>query len=190
MSIQLKNISKRYDDTIVFNNFNIILKEQQITCIMGPSGSGKTTLIHILMGLVKVDTGKVEGLTGKKITVVFQENRLCENIDAIRNVQIVCDKKITDLQVKQEFKEVGLTEYEHKPAAELSGGMKRRVAIVRAVLPDSEVIIMDEPFKGLDDQLKEQVIRYVKRKTKGKTVIIVTHDKAEVDALSADIISI
>jgi len=190
MNIQLKDISKRYDETLVLNHLNIEILEKQITCIMGPSGIGKTTLIHIIMGLVKADTGKMEGLEGKKFTAVFQEDRLCESIDAIKNVRLVCNKKITNVQIIEEFRKVGLIDYENKPVAKLSGGMKRRVTIVRALLPESDIIIMDEPFKGLDDELKEQVIKYVKQKTMGKTVIIVTHDKEEVDALSAKMISL
>jgi len=190
MNIELKNISKRYGEKIVLNQLNIEFIEHQITCIMGPSGVGKTTLIHMLMGLVKADSGKMQGLEGKRITAVFQEDRLCESVDAIKNVLLVCDKKITDIQVMEEFREVGLIEYENKPVAQLSGGMKRRVTIVRALLPESDIIIMDEPFKGLDDELKKQVINYMKQKTKGKTVIIVTHDKEEVHALSAELITL
>lgn len=190
MNIKLKNISKSYNDKIIFKQYNIEFKEHLITCIMGPSGVGKTTLIHILLGLVQSDSGIVEGIEGKKITAVFQENRLCEGIDAIKNVQIVCDRKITVPMIEQEFEKVGLTDYKDKPVSQLSGGMKRRVAIVRAILADSDIIIMDEPFKGLDEELKIQVIKYVKCKTKGKTVIIVTHDKEEADALYAEVVVI
>lgn len=188
MNIQLKDISKSYNNTVVLNKIDIEIKEHQITCIMGPSGVGKTTLIYILMGLVEADAGSIAGVSGKKFAAVFEENRLCEGINAIKNVQLVCENTITDLQIKKEFREVGLSEYENKPVAELSGGMKRRVAIVRALLPESDIIIMDEPFKGLDEELKNQVINYVKYKTKGKTVIIITHDKEEVDTLSAKLI--
>lgn len=190
MNIQLKDVSKQYGNTMVFNKLNIEIKENKITCIMGPSGVGKTTLIHILMGLVKPDLGKIEGLVGKKVTAVFQEDRLCEGMDAIKNVQLVCDSKITKEQIKREFLEVGLYEYEKKAVSELSGGMKRRVAVVRALMPDCEIVIMDEPFSGLDDQNKDQVIEYVKRKTIGKTVIVVTHDKEDVDHLLAELIGL
>jgi NitT/TauT family transport system ATP-binding protein len=190
MNIQLKDVSKKYGNTLVFEKLNIEIKENKITCIMGPSGVGKTTLIHILMGLVKPDSGRMKGLDGKKVTAVFQEDRLCEWIDAIKNVQLVCDSKITEEQIKREFLEVGLFEYENKPVSELSGGMKRRVAVVRALMPDCEIAIMDEPFSGLDDQCKDQVIEYVKRKTIGKTVIVVTHDKEDADKLLAELIGL
>jgi NitT/TauT family transport system ATP-binding protein len=188
MSIQLIDVTKKYDNLTVLNHINLEIKENKITCIMGPSGCGKTTLLHILLGLVTKDSGDIKGLNNKIISAVFQENRLCEGFYAIKNVQIVCDRHMTTDMIKNEFMDVGLVDYENKPVSELSGGMKRRVAIVRALIARSDVIIMDEPFKGLNDEIKDQVMGYVKRKTLGKTVIIVTHDKLEVEALSADLI--
>lgn len=187
MNIKLKNITKSFENKIVLNNINVEIAEHRITCIMGPSGIGKTTLINILMGLVKADVGVVEGLDGRKIAAVFQEDRLCEAIDAIKNVQLVCKKDIST-KIRDEFKLVGLSDYENKPVYVLSGGMKRRVAIVRAIMAESDVIIMDEPFKGLDDESKYKVIDYIKNKTVGKTVIIITHDKEIVSSLSAELI--
>ncbi|MGB8455471.1 MAG: ATP-binding cassette domain-containing protein [Anaerocolumna sp.] len=188
MNICLRNITKQYEDTLVLNQVNLEIKEGKITCIMGPSGIGKTTLIHIIMGVVKADSGILEGLKDKRITAVFQEDRLCEGVGAIHNVKMVCDKKVSELQIKQDFNEVGLLDYENKKIRDLSGGMKRRVAMVRAVMAESDIIIMDEPFKGLDDKLKEQVIHYIKRKTKDRTLIVVTHNREEVEALGGELI--
>jgi len=100
---------------------------------------------------------------------------------------MVCSRKIKDSRIIEELQKVGLKGIESKMVSELSGGMKRRVAIVRAVMADSDLVIMDEPFKGLDETLRRQVMEYVKHKTAGKTVIIVTHERAEADELSADI---
>lgn len=186
MPIQIKELSKSFNHIVLYLKWNAIIKENGVTCIMGPSGSGKTTLLHIMMGLMRADAGMIEGMKGKKMTAVFQEDRLCEGIDAIQNVLLVCDNTVKHNQVVEEFIKVGLTDYEDKPAAELSGGMKRRVAIVRALLPKSEIVFLDEPFKGLDEELKKQVINYVKDKIVGKTVILVTHDKEEAEALSAE----
>ncbi|WMJ85299.1 ATP-binding cassette domain-containing protein [Anaerocolumna sp. MB42-C2] len=188
-TINVRNLTKKYDGIPVLNQLNLEIKEGNITCIMGPSGIGKTTLINILMGLVKADSGVIEGVAGKKFAAVFQENRLCEEISAILNIKMVCNKKVTESQIKNELESVGLTDYEKK-VNELSGGMKRRVAIVRAVMANSDIIIMDEPFKGLDNKLKNQVIDYVRQKTKGKTLIVITHNKEEVEALFADLISL
>ena len=154
----------------------------------GSFGVGKTTLAYILMGLLKADAGQIIGLEGKKISAVFQEDRLIEHWDAIKNINLVCHKGVSKDEIHNNLKEIGLTDYEEKAVSLLSGGMRRRVAIVRALLADYDLLIMDEPFKGLDEKLKKQVINYLQNKVKGKTVII-THDKEEVSMLKADLIT-
>ncbi|NMB44393.1 MAG: ABC transporter ATP-binding protein [Clostridiales bacterium] len=186
MSIVLNNISKRFDSIEVLKNLNLTIPHGQITCILGSSGIGKTTLLNILLGLIRADSGDVEGLEGKKIVAVFQEDRLVENLSSIKNVQLACSKKTTRKDLIDDFARVGLEGFEDKPVSELSGGMKRRVAIIRAVFVDSDVIVMDEPFKGLDVKLKSKVIEYIRDKTRGKTVIIVTHSLEEVEELKAN----
>jgi NitT/TauT family transport system ATP-binding protein len=99
----------------------------------------------------------------------------------------VCGKNISEALVKEHFKEVGLTEYESKQVKSLSGGMRRRVALIRAMLAESNLLILDEPFKGLDENLRQQVIQYVKRHSTGKTVVVVTHDREEAVLLGAEL---
>ncbi|NLP34099.1 MAG: ABC transporter ATP-binding protein [Clostridiales bacterium] len=188
MDINLINIVKRYKQNLVLNKVNLTFKEGCLNCIMGPSGVGKTTLINLLMGLEQPDSGEIQGLEDKLIAAVFQEDRLIEHWDAISNVKLVCDKKITVNQIEQEFAKIDLSEYKNKPVHTLSGGMRRRVSIIRAMLHQSNLIIMDEPFKGFDSSLKQKVIEYVKEKTAGKTVIIVTHEIDEVRILQANLI--
>lgn len=188
MDIVIKDICKSYAGKLVLDHITLTLPENKITCIMGPSGKGKTTLIHILMDLVKADYGQISGMDGRRISAVFQEDRLCEGMDVISNVRIVCGKRTTESEIEKEFQALRLTDYRGKPVNKLSGGMKRRVAIARAIMADAEVYIMDEPFKGLDEELKEQVIIHVKQKLKGKTVIIVTHDKLDAVLLDAQVV--
>ena len=86
-----------------------------------------------------------------------------------------------------EFKQIGLTDYKGKPVSEFSGGMKRRVAIVRAVCADTDLLLFDEPFKGLDDASRRQVIQYIKERTIGRTIIVVTHDETDAIELGAEV---
>lgn len=190
MDIQLIHIKKCFQGQKVLEDINISFAEGRINGIMGPSGSGKTTLLYLLMGLMRPDSGKIHGMEGKKISTVFQEDRLVEHWDAVKNVLLVCKNTVKDDVVKEHFRKVGLNDYEGKPVKKLSGGMKRRVAIVRAMLAEADIVLMDEPFQGLNDELKYQVIEYVKEETKGKTVILVTHDKEEIERLDAKLIDL
>lgn len=174
--IILTNISKAYDGKQVLNHFSLTLPEGKRTCIMGPSGCGKTTLLNILCGLQKADEGEIRNLPGK-ISVVFQENRLCEQFTALENVRMVAPEKTET--AKDILARLGLVNDLYQKAASLSGGMKRRVAIARALCYDAPLVVMDEPFKGLDEETKEAVMETVMQMTEGKTVLIITHDEQE-----------
>ncbi len=174
--IILKNITKSYNNEIVLNNLSFTFKCGEINIITGKSGCGKTTLMNILLGLEKPDSGSVQGINDKQIGVVFQENRLCEYLTAVQNIKLVTNDKYTKKEIISFLNELQLdSESCEKPVSKLSGGMKRRVSILRAVLFDSDVLLLDEPFKGLDDDTKQKVMDFVLQKTKGKTVIIITH---------------
>ncbi len=179
------------------------------TLLKGASGWGKTTLLRILMGLEQADAGELiwdsreknekEHLqTGRNtskmrinnrsaehvrpiITTVFQEDRLCMNESAIRNVAMVLRSQATEIGevILSHFSRVGLTDIEalHQPVSKLSGGMRRRVAIVRAVLAPGDMLLLDEPFQGLDEDTKKQVIQYMKEEQRDRTVVLVTHDE-------------
>ncbi len=192
MAIEIKNLTKAYDGQTVLENLSLTFDDGSFTCIMGKSGVGKTTLLNILMGLENADSGVICGLDDKKVSVVFQENRLCNNITALLNIKMVIqkDSRITDDKISEYLRRIGLGNDLKKPVSEYSGGMKRRVAILRALLADFDLLIMDEPLKGLDDETKETVIALIKELTKEKTVIMTTHDDSEASLLEANIISI
>lgn len=187
MDIRMIDINKAYNGVTVLKDLNLTIKEGTVNCIMGPSGSGKTTLANILMGLVKPDKGKLQGLTGLKISAVFQEDRLIEHWDAVKNILLVCGRQVTEAVVRDHLKRVGLEEELKKPVRSYSGGMRRRVALVRALLAEGDLILLDEPFKGLDEELKHKVISYLIEQTCGKTVILITHDKEDARLMGADI---
>lgn len=186
--IVFENVSVNFGDKQVLKNLNLTIKQGELIGIMGASGIGKTTFVKLLLGLIKPSSGKIYGLENIKFSAVFQEDRLCENFDAIANVKMVLSSNVTTEEVEKEFAKVYLTDYKGKAVGKLSGGMKRRVAMVRAVMAQSDVIILDEPLKGLDEALKEMVLSYLKESLAGRTMILVTHDKAEVEALHAKLL--
>ena len=180
MSIELKGISKAFGEQKVLEGVSLTLKEGQTTCLMGMSGSGKTTLLRILLGLLAADAGEVSGVP-ERLAAVFQEDRLFPEADAVTNVCVTAGADART--VKEHFARVGLTDYEGKPVSELSGGMMRRVAIVRACLAPADLVVMDEPFKGLDEETRELVIDYIRRQCEGKTLLVVTHLPEEAEKL-------
>lgn len=187
--ICIRNITKSYGEKTVFKNLNLKIESGKITCIMAPSGAGKTTLLRMMMGLEKPDRGSIVGLSEKRFSAVFQEERLCEGMTAAGNIRLV-NPSLTADQIRNELQRLGMYDCENQPVSELSGGMRRRVSILRALLAEYDVLFMDEPFKGLDSALKKDVIASVMEKTVGKTVIVVTHDRSEADLLRAEMINL
>lgn len=171
MSIILKNISKTYENKTVLKNISIEIPDCGIFGIFGPSGSGKTTLLRILCGLEKPDSGEI--LNPVKFSVVFQEDRLMPAMTALENVSAVCDKGKARLWLEK----VGLGGSLDKRPNELSGGMNRRVAIARAFAFDADALILDEPFKGLETELKEEISNLICEYAQKRPVILVTHDE-------------
>ncbi len=147
---------------------------------MGPSGSGKTTLLNLLMGLEAPDSGQLRMPNGLKISAVFQENRLIEGMTAAANIRLVAD--VSTGRIHQFLMELGIeADSLPQPVRAYSGGMKRRVAIARALLSQYDVLLLDEPYKGLDEETRQQVTQVVSRMTAGKTVLLVTHDPEDVE---------
>lgn len=185
--IILSGISKSFGGKNILNSLSLTVKGGEINCISGPSGCGKTTLLRIIAGLEKADSGTAAGIPDK-ISFVFQEDRLCEDFSAVSNVRLVTGGTMTKKQIGEHLSEVGLENDMGKKVRDFSGGMKRRVAIVRAVCYDAPLIIMDEPFKGLDSGLKIRMMDYVKKYSAGKTLICVTHSADEAVYLGGNMI--
>lgn len=192
MELKVNHLSKSFGTLQVFTQLNLSLHSGQIYCLMGSSGSGKTTFFRILLGLEEADSGTMEGLKGLRASAVFQENRLCESFTPVDNITMVIPGRSSRSrkQAKGELLRLLPEEALSRPVSTLSGGMKRRVAIVRALSVPSDMILMDEPFTGLDENTKRTVIQYVKEKTSGKLVIISTHQEEDVALLNGTLINL
>jgi NitT/TauT family transport system ATP-binding protein len=188
--IKIRNLNKYYGEQIIFEDFNIDIPENHITTILGESGSGKTTLVKMIAGIEIPNGGTIEGLGSGEISYIFQEPRLIPWMSVYDNIAIVLksivDPIMSDSIIRHHLDSVGLTSALNKYPSELSGGMIQRVAIARAFAFPSDVLIMDEPFKGLDRNLKTNLIAtFLKMwKTHPKTVIFVTHDLEEAVVIS------
>ena len=186
MDIIIKNLHKSFGDNKVLKGINLVVKQNRITCLMGQSGSGKTTLLNILMGFEKADSGEMLNVPVYK-SAVFQENRLCEDFSVLTNIKMVNDTLKEDV-ILRHLDAVGLRENSGQKVSTLSGGMKRRVALVRAILAEKDVLFLDEPLKGLDEETRDKVIDYLLNNTKNTTVIMVTHQIEEAQALNSEIV--
>ncbi len=185
MELIISKLSKSFQELPVLNDVSLHLVSGNIYCLMGPSGSGKTTLFRILLGLLDADSGEINGLKKKRISAVFQENRLCEAFTPAENVTMVMPPSAGNH--KKAVEALGRllpAESLNRPVSTLSGGMKRRVAIIRALSIPFDMVIMDEPFTGLDEDTKQLVISYIKEVCKNKLVLISTHQEEDVQLLN------
>ncbi len=178
------DICKSYQGKRVLDHVSALLPSGRVSCLMAPSGSGKTTLLRILLGLERPDQGQVIGLENQKISAVFQEDRLCGYLSPEENIRLV-NPQLAPAVVSLALESVGLGHCQRQPCRELSGGMARRVALLRALMFPHQVLFLDEPFKGLDADTKNMVMAYTATHCKDKTVLLVTHDSTEAQALGA-----
>ena len=173
--VELKGVSKKFD-TILFEDFNIIFEKGKTTVLLGNSGCGKTALINILLGFLKPDKGYADLGGAERVSVVFQENRLINSINVLNNLLCVNND---DKLCKEVLEKLNLKDSLLKYPEELSGGMKRRVALARAIVYGGDLFIMDEPFNGIDIILKERLMPMVKSVLHGKTAVLITHEIQE-----------
>lgn len=194
MSLTLKKIGKKYDGIEIYKDFDLTLNEGIITCIMGPSGCGKTTLLNMIGGLIKPDSGLMEGFEGKCFSYVFQETRLLPWKTVEGNLDFVLDhslpkeerKALTDNLLKM----VKMEAFANYYPSQLSGGMAQRVSIARAFAVSSDIILMDEPFSGIDINLKQAMLQHFLEiwKNDRRTILYVTHDVDEALTIGNEII--
>ena len=186
MSIELVNVSKAFGETQVLRGLSERFAQGEAVCVMGRSGLGKTTLARIVMGLEKPDAGAVRGAKGKRFAAAFQEDRLVERLSAQGNLRFACGAALDEPRMAEAFAAVGLTPQDvEKPVGELSGGQRRRVALLRALMAPADVVVLDEPFKGLDEAARQAAAAYVRRMQAGRTLLCITHEEGDAALLGA-----
>ncbi|HJC47563.1 MAG TPA: ABC transporter ATP-binding protein [Candidatus Lachnoclostridium pullistercoris] len=189
MTLTLDHLQKSYGPLSVLRDCSFTFEDGGIYCLMGPSGSGKTTLFRILMGLEKADAGAVRfDKPSPKISAVFQEDRLCETFSPVENLRFILGKTVPEGEIRRELSSLLPEESLSRPVFTLSGGMKRRTAVCRAMTAPSDLIIMDEPFTGLDSETKKQVVEYIKSRQRGRLLIMSTHQEEDVHLLGGELV--
>ena len=189
MSVSIKDLSFAYGPKQIFSHFSLYIRPGERLWLSAKSGFGKTTLLRLICGLENPDSGEVAVKEGAKISAVFQEDRLLPWLNVEKNIALVLrhlPKEEAQDRITRCLEAVGLaTEAKSYPAS-LSGGMARRAALARALAADWDILLLDEPFVGIDTDMKEQIARFIDGEAKGKTIVLVTHDATEAALISAE----
>ncbi len=187
--MKIQHLCKSFDGKMVLDHVSLTLESGGTACLMAPSGRGKTTLLRCIAGLEAPDSGQITDLP-ERIAYVFQEDRLCDGFSAVDNIRLVTGKALGEGEIRRHLEELGLAGSLDQPVRELSGGMRRRVVISRAVCFGADLLLLDEPFKGLDDEARQQTADYVLRHRGAAAILCVTHDREDAAALGgADIVT-
>lgn len=188
--IAVRDLHVELGGRTVLDDLDLDLPDDGVVAVMGLNGSGKTTLGRALLGLVAPTSGSVVGVDGR-CAAVFQEDRLCEHLDAVANVRLVLRRDVPACRVAAELRALGLPpDALHRPVRELSGGQRRRVAIARALLAEASLVVLDEPFTGIDADGRTEVLAWVAAACRGRSVLLVTHDVADAVRLGARVVDL
>ena len=190
MTVKLTNVTKQFGTVQAIRDLSVTFPQSGTVAIMGPSGCGKTTILQMLAGLSRPNRGTVQ-CSATSIAYVFQEPRLLPWRTVADNIRLARSKGVSSRTPEQWLAALGLEDCANRYPEELSGGMRQRVAIARALYCESDLLLMDEPFRGLDEATRAQVMELVRheRNAEGKLTLIVTHDKTEALALSDSILT-
>ena len=180
--LTIEHLTKQFGEKTLFRDLCLTVEGPAV--LWAPSGWGKTTLLRILMGLERPTTGSVEGVG--RVAAVFQEDRLCPQLNAVQNVTLVLPGAENQYkeQIASDFQQLGMdTAALQLPARRLSGGQKRRVALLRALWASSDTLLLDEPFTGMDPELVSHAAAAVVRLAARRDTVLVTHDEHAADLL-------
>lgn len=187
-TIEIKNLCKCFEDSHVFNDLNISIPLNHPLVLIGSSGAGKTTLMRLIAGLTEPDSGTIEGVPERGV-FVFQDNRLLPQLSVRDNIRLVLPCYDGD-RADHLLDKLGLSSVRNQKAATLSGGEKRRLALARALAPESEILYLDEAFRELDEKHESKALQLMTELSKDKIVILATHDLTYIDRLQANVIEL
>ena len=180
--ITIDRLTLSYGRQQVLKDCSLRVETGSRVALMGPSGCGKTSLINVIAGLLTPDSGKVS--VNGKVSYVFQEPALFPWLTAVDNINVVLsDGPETLPRAEQLLEAVGLSDCRDKYPHQLSGGQKQRIAICRALAYGGDILLLDEPLKGLDADTRDQVSALLRQEWTGKTLLLVTHDPSEAQSL-------
>lgn len=186
----LNHVSLSFGNISVLSDFNLTIHSGERVAIMGPSGCGKTSLLRLAAGLIKPTEGRIIRHT-PKIAVQFQESRLLPQLTAAENVNVVLSDTVKTMNVAREWlARVELDDAGDLYPNELSGGMAQRVALARTLAYGGDLLLLDEPFRGLDDVLKARIMSVVADACENRAVLLVTHDRHEAEEFAHRIVEL
>ena len=191
MPLELKNLSKHYDNKILFKDFSYRFNECGLYAIRGESGAGKTTLLRIIAGLDNDYSGSVDGGGVGQVGFAFQEYRLFPQLTALQNISLVFSGTKSEAECKEMLFSLGLSEEDLSLyPSELSGGMKQRVSLARAFISNYKILLLDEPTKELDKENITLLTAVIQKISEVRLVVIVTHSLEDIECLSPTILQI
>jgi NitT/TauT family transport system ATP-binding protein len=195
MSIRIEGLTKKFGGSPLFDRLNLEILLDKPAVIAGRSGSGKTTLLRVIAGLDRDYEGIVEGVPDQ-ISFMFQEDRLLPWLSVRENIEFVLKDVMDKTQIRESvsrmIEAVQLAGHEDKRPAELSGGMKRRVALARSFCYPAKLLLLDEPFKGFDEKLNDEMIELFRTLyvPTGRGVVLVTHDLSVTEKIDCRVIDL
>ena len=186
--LEWRDLTLRFGDKEVLRACSYTAAAGESVALMGPSGCGKTSLLRIVLGLQQPDSGCAR-TDARRIAAVFQEPRLLPWCTAAENVNAALgDRPETMPQAYDWLRRLALAEAADELPAALSGGMQQRVALARALAVKPDLLVLDEPFKGLDSELHARVLACVREAMSGGTILLATHNRREAEALGCRIL--
>lgn len=186
--ITLTDVTRRFGDKIVLSELSHTFPDKGVFALMGPSGSGKTTLLRLLAGLDQPDGGNITS-THQRVAFAFQEHRLLPWLNCEDNLKLVLPKDNISLYLAKKWLDVlELSEVAELYPRALSGGMKQRLSLARALCYGGDLLLMDEPFSALDQELKKRIAPQIKEAIKDRLAVLVTHDPADAELLGATVL--